>query len=88
MNRWQSYYDLPPGQIIPLVFDNWGNWHPKTTEFLGWVTTKLSDGDKIFAAKLLLHFREVIAVGIAESQAGIIRSLRRHISRQRQSQST
>ena len=74
LNSWLSYFDLGP-RLVPLVFDNWGNWHGTSDKFLKSVAHSLACGNDLFAGELISYFRDAVAVSIAESQFRILRAL-------------
>ena len=72
MERYVGNYVIPPGHVIPLVFDTFGAWHPKTEEYLRVLISSVAGDDEALRNSLWCTLRYRVASAIARGEGEVL----------------
>jgi hypothetical protein len=75
IENYTSCYEIDEHNVIPIVFETYGGYAPKTLQFFKTLANEFSASDEILAGQIMRRFRDRIAVTLCQGHGNLIAEL-------------
>lgn len=72
IHTYTSCYEINEHDAIPIVFETYGGYAPKTLDFFKRISNTFAAGDEILNGQIMRHFRDRIAVTLCQGHGNVI----------------